>query len=173
MKTEHHTIHVSDEELEALQGSMSLAVDDSSSPYAVDTWFKYRNAFLLLTIGFYVVKLLFFTEATVSHFVMHPDDKYDLVRYIQLRAMFVVVFTAFYLWSYLKNWKFEKVALIFAVVSLTSFVMDYFNAYMYLHESALPLISWLFLLRLLALVCLGLNAWNAVRAPLMPRTLWR
>jgi len=173
MKTEHHKANVSAEELEALQSSPTLAVDEPPSPYAVDPWFRYRNAYLLVTIGFYVIKLLFFTEATIANFVMHPDDKDDLVRYIQLRAVFVVMFTTFYLWSYLKNWKFDKVSLIFAVVSLTSFVMDYFNAYMYLHESAVPLMSWLFVLRLLALVCLGLNAWNAERAPLMPRALWR
>lgn len=173
MKTEHHQINVSDEELEALQAPLTLGADEPASPYAVDRWFKYRNAYLLSIITFYVVKLLLFTEATISNFVMHPDDARDLVRYIQLRAMVVVVFTAFYIWSYLKNWRFEKVSLIFAVVSLTSFVMDYFNAYMYLHESAVPLMSWLFVLRLGALLCLGLNAWNAARAPLMPRSLWR
>ena len=173
MHTDNPRATVRAEELEALQASPCASPDETDSPYAVDTWFWVRNAYLLCVIGFYVAKLLLFTEATVANFVIHPDDKVDLIRYIQLRAVVVVLFTSFYLWSYLRNWKFDKVALIFAVISATSFVMDYFNAYMYLHESAVPLVSWLFVLRLLALACLTLNAWNAERAPLMPRTLWR
>jgi hypothetical protein len=93
--------------------------------------------------------------------------------YIRLRALGVVVFTGFYVWSYLTNWKFEKVALTFAIVSGNLCVMDYFNAYIYLYEQAWPLVSWLLGFRLLAVICLGLNATNAARAPLMPRSIWK
>ncbi len=172
MPTQPAKTTLSDEELEALHSDSVSQTDEPPSPYGVDTWFKYRHAYLLVVIFFYVVKLLFFTENTVSQFTVHPDDKVTLIRYIQLRAFFVMVLTCFYIWSYLKNWRFEKVALILAVISVTSFVMDYFNAYMYLNESAVPFVSWLFVLRCLVVACLVLNAFNAARAPLMPRTLW-
>ena len=172
MTNRNPSSRLSTEELDALQGSVALAPGDAS-PYAVDTWFKYRNAYLVTVIGFYVVKLLFFTDETVSHFAILPADKADLILYIRLRALGVVVFTGFYVWSYLTNWKFEKVALTFAIVSGTLCVMDYFNAYIYLHEQARPLVSWLLGFRLLAVICLGLNANNAARAPLMPRSIWK
>ena len=159
------------EELQALR-ELPSGEGSQEPPARADRWFRVRNLYLLSVIGYYVVKLLFFAEATVARFASNADEVADLVRYVQLRAVFVIAATLFYVWSYLRNWHFEMVAVVFTVIGLTSLVMDYFNAYMYLHEDAIHLVSWFLVLRALAVVCLALNAINAARAPQMPRTLW-
>ena len=171
MNAERHQPDLTPEELQALRELPSG--DGPTEPRSqADRWFRVRNLYLLSVIGYYVIKLLFFAEATVARFAINPDEVDDLVRYVQLRAVFVIAATLFYVWSYLRNWHFEMVAVVFTVIGLTSLVMDYFNAYMYLHEDAIRLVSWFLFLRALAVVCLAINAINASRAPQMPRTLW-
>jgi|GEM_PF-1104461 hypothetical protein len=171
MSAEHPRPELTPQELQALR-DLPSGDGPTEPPTRVDRWFRVRNLYLLSVIGYYVVKLLFFAEATVARFAASPDEVDDLVRYVQLRAVFVIAATLFYVWSYLRNWRFEMVAVVFTVIGLTSLVMDYFNAYMYLHEDAIRLVSWFLLLRAIAVVCLALNAINAARAPQMPRTLW-
>ncbi|PIT79439.1 hypothetical protein [Limnohabitans sp. JirII-31] len=143
----------------------------SHLPLAVDTWFKFRNLFLLSVVFSYCIKLLFFSHVAVSNYQSHMSDE-TFVRYFQYRALFVIAITVFYLYSYLRNWFFEKVSLVFVGVGATALAMDYFNAYVYLSENPTQWIAGLIALRLGAIFCLLMNAMNARRAPAMPRYLW-
>lgn len=157
---------VTDEELDALIGE-NEAVDAST-----DVWFKYRNLFLLAVVISQVIKLLFFSNLTVGNFELGGLDPQAFERYLVFRAGFIMAISAFYLFSYLKNWYFEKVSLLYVGIAITALVMDYFNAYVYLSESPAPWMTGLIALRFIAVFCLVMNAWNAPRAPAMPRSLW-
>ena len=157
---------VTDDELNALMGD---AVSDIADH---DAWFKYRNFFLLLVVISQVIKLLFFSHLAIGNFELGALDPQAFERYLVFRACFVVAISAFYLFSYLKNWYFEKVSLLYVGIALTALVMDYFNAYVYLSENPLQWMTGLIALRILAVGCLALNALRAHRAPAMPRHMW-
>lgn len=165
MKTDHQASNLSDEEIEALQACNTEA-DVPLCVLNVDRWFKYRNAFLFLVVVFYAIRLLGFTESVVSNLVVHADERENLLFYLKFRAIFVIVLASIYSWSYLKQWRFEKIALITAIISITSLVMDYFNAYVYMHEKATVLFICVLCVRLLTTACLIVNAMNAHRVPI-------
>ena len=157
---------VTDEELNALRGEVVPDKDNT------DVWFKYRNLFLLVVVMSQVIKLLFFSHLSIGNFQLGALDAQAFERYLVFRACFVIGITAFYLFSYLKNWYFEKFSLLYVGIATTALVMDYFNAYVYLSESPAQWITGLIARRFIAVLCLLLNALHAQRAPAMPRSLW-
>ena len=161
-----HLSLVTDEELRALMG------EDASAGQGVDIWFKYRNLFLLVVVISQLVKLLFFSDLTLSNFDVGAHGTPAFENYLAYRAGFVAVISMLYLLSYLKNWHFEKISFLYVGIAVTALLMDYFNAYVYLSESPAQWVSGLLALRFIAVGCLLLNALNAHRAPSMPRTLW-
>ncbi len=180
LRTDH--ILVTDEELHALLDTEPSAepspvqapapARESTTHTRVDPWFKFRNFFLLTLISAFCIKLLFFTHVAVANFADHERTAADLTFYFKLRALFVIAISAVYLYSYLKDWYFDKVSLLYVGIAATALVMDYFNAYATLSESPLQWVSGLIALRLLAILCLVLNAVYARQAPPMPRHLW-
>jgi hypothetical protein len=157
---------ITDEELHALRGEDAPVVSNT------DAWFKYRNLFLLVVVISQVVKLLFFSHLAIGNFEIGKLDPLAFEHYLVLRACFVLTISAIYLFSYLKDWYFEKVSLLYVGIALTALVMDYFNAYVYLSESPMQWMTGLIALRFLAIGCLLLNALHAKQAPAMPRHLW-
>lgn len=157
---------VTDEELNALMGEDAPAVSNT------DTWFKYRNLFLLVVVTSQVIKLLFFSHLAIGNFELGALDPQAFERYLVFRACFIIGISAFYLFSYLKNWYFEKVSLLYVGIAITALVMDYFNAYVYLSENPLQWMTGLIALRFMAVYCLWMNALRAPRAPAMSRYLW-
>lgn len=157
---------ITDEERHALMDEDAPVVSNT------DSWFKYRNFFLLVVVISQVVKLLFFSHLAIGNFEIGKLDPLAFEHYLVFRACFVLTISAIYLFSYLKDWYFEKVSLLYVGIALTALVMDYFNAYVYLSESPMQWITGLIALRFLAVICLFMNAWHAKRAPAMPRTLW-
>ncbi len=155
---------LSQEELSALMASASES--------RVDRWFKYRNLFLLTVVIAQCIKLLFYPDLALGNFQHDAAGMEALARYMHYRALFVVLIAAFYLFSYLRNWYFERVSLVYVGIAFTALGMDYMNAYAYLSQSPVQWMSGLIALRILALICLTLNALNARSAPGMPRTLW-
>jgi presenilin-like A22 family membrane protease len=137
----------------------------------IDGWFKYRILFLLAVVVAYTVKLIFLTEMAVGNFESGADAQ-ALSNYLQYRAGFVVLISAVYLYSYLKNWYFEQVSLICLGVGVTALFLDYFNAYTYLSQTPAQWVVGLIALRFMALFCLLMNAMSARHAPPMPRRLW-
>lgn len=137
-----------------------------------DRGFKYRNLFLFMVVVSQVIKLLFFSHLTVGNFEFGVLDPHAFERYLVFRACFVMVISAFYIFSYLKDWYFEKVSLLYVGIAITALVMDYFNAYVYLSETPMQWVTGLIALRCLAVACLLMNALRAHRAPAMPRHLW-
>ena len=164
MKYEHPASQLSTEELEALRGA-SVQELPEPLPMGADGGFKYRNAFLGVVVVFYVIRLLAFTDAVLANMAIHADERAGMRLYLHFRAVFVSLLTLLYLWSYSKRWQFEKVALITAIVSITALVMDYFNAYIYLHDQATVPMTWALGVRALVVLCLVINALNAHRVP--------
>jgi hypothetical protein len=146
--------------------------EESVADANTDIGFKYRNLFLLVVVISQVIKLLFFSHLTTGNFELGALDAEAFERYLVFRACFVIAISAFYLFSYLKNWYFEKVSLLYVGIAITALVMDYFNAYVYLSESPAQWVTGLIALRFMAVFCLLMNALRAQRAPAMPRSLW-
>ncbi len=157
---------ITDEELNALLGEAAPTVSNT------DTWFKYRNVFLLVVVISQVIKLLFFSHLTTGNFELGALDPQAFDRYLVFRACFIIAISTFYIFSYLENWYFEKVSLLFVGIAITALVMDYFNAYVYLSENPVQWMTGLIALRVLAVGCLLINALHSNRAPEMPRQLW-
>ena len=163
-----HTDHplLTDEELTALLGT------DNNATSSGDAGFKYRNFFLLLVVVVQTIRLLFFPHLAASNFQTVAIDEQALYRYMTIRAFFVIAISAVYLFSYLKNWYFEKVALLYVGIAITALLMDYFNAYVYFNQQPEQWAVGLIAFRFIAIYCLFMNALRAREAPNMPRYLW-
>jgi hypothetical protein len=163
-QTEHPLL--TDEELTALFGT------DSNAASSGDPGFKYRNLFLLVVVVAQTIRLLFFPHLAAANFQADTIDEQTLYRYMTIRAFFVIGISAFYLFSYLKNWYFEKVALLYVGIAVTALLMDYFNAYVYFNPQPQQWAVGLIAFRFVAIYCLFMNALRAREAPAMPRYLW-
>jgi len=137
----------------------------------VDVWFKYRMIFLLVVVVAFTGKLLFFPALAAANFDL-SGSHLTLDRYFQFRAGFITVITGVYLYSYLKDWQFERVSLLVLGVAVTALMLDYFNAYVYLSQTPTQWVTGLIALRFLVIFCLLMNAMSARHAPPMPRRLW-
>jgi hypothetical protein len=143
----------------------------SLSNVSIDTWFKYRMAYLIVAAVTFSLKLLYYPGVVTGQFVAGDSAK-TLEIYFQFRASFVILISSLYLYSYLKDWYFERVSLAILGVSVAALFLDYFNAYVYLGEIPKQWIAALIVLRFLTVFCLLMNAMNARHAPRMPRRLW-
>ena len=157
---------VTDEELAALQGTDSIGASTG------DPGFKYRLLFLLTVVLVQTVRLLFYPHLAVTNFQAGAMDEQVLFRYMTVRAFFVIGISAVYLFSYLKNWYFEKISMLYVGIAVTALVMDYFNAYVYFNQQLTQSAAALIALRFVAIYCLLMNALRAREAPAMPRSLW-
>lgn len=129
--------------------------------------------FLFVLMIAYSVKLSFFAHSAASNFSGPGADAGALVDYARFRVVILLLFSATYLYSYLKNWHFEKVSLFFVGVIVSALVFDYATAYFLLLDQPLtPFALALLALRLMVVYCMVTNALNARRAPPMPRRLW-
>ncbi|CAN1572262.1 hypothetical protein MCEMAEM4_03355 [Burkholderiaceae bacterium] len=160
-----HTL-VTHEELAALNGG------DSHGVLRGDQGFKYRLFFLLTVVVVQTIRLLFYPHVAVTQFQADAMDEASLHHYMTIRAFFVMAISAIYLFSYLKDWYFEKVSILYVGIAITALVMDYFNAYIYLSDQPAPTTAALIAVRFLAIYCLVMNALRAREAPDMPRSLW-
>jgi hypothetical protein len=157
---------ITNEELNALMAS------DSDEPLSHSLGFKFRNLFLLALVSVQTIRLMFFRHVVVTQFQTEDLDVQTLHRYMEMRGLFILAISGVYLFSYLKNWYFEKVALMYVGIAITALMMDYLNAYIYFSQQPVHLTLSLTALRLAAIYCLVMNAWHAKQAPAMPRTLW-
>ncbi len=157
-----------------LPGSAGPVVSrDRGAVPQVDSWFKHRMVFLFVLMIAYSVKLSFFTHSAASNFSGSGADAGDLVDYARFRVVILLLFSGTYLYSYLKNWYFEKLSLFFVGVIVSALIFDYATAYFVLLDLPLtPFAFALLALRLMVVYCVVMNAVNARRAPPMPRRLW-
>jgi hypothetical protein len=137
-----------------------------------DRWFKYRMVFLLAVVMGYAAKLLLFPDIAAGNYDIAARGEGEMARYFHQRGWFLVVGTCVYLYAYLRDWHFEKVAIGFFSAALMTLVMDYFNVYQFMKDAPTQAMTALIGLRLLGIYCLFLNAAHARRAPPMPRRLW-
>ena len=157
---------VSDEELALLTASLKQV-----QPKSVDRGFKYRHLFLLAAVSVIIIRSLFFPQSLVEVLgSIHGAPHFQAV--FQLRALLAAAVMAVYCYSYVKDWYFERVALVIAAMALTALVMDFFYYYAFIEGPLLPITVLVILLRVGVVACLLVNALRDNRAPLMPRTLW-
>ncbi len=142
-----------------------------SANAGIDTWFKYRMAYLLAAVVTFTLKLLYYPGIATGQFDAGASAG-TLEIYFKYRASFVILISGLYMYSYLKDWYFEKVSLYILGVSVIALLLDYFNAYVYLGQTSSHWIVALIALRFLTIFCLLMNAMNARHAPPMPRRLW-
>lgn len=157
---------ITNEELNALMAP------DGGEPMSNGLGFKFRNLFLLALVSVQTIRLMFFRHVAVTQFQTEDLDVQALHRYMEMRGLFIMVISGIYLFSYLKDWYFEKVTLLYVGIAITALMMDYLNAYIYFTQQPVHLTLSLTALRLAAIYCLVMNAWYAKQAPAMPRTLW-
>jgi len=134
--------------------------------------FQYRNIFLLLCALWFLFRLLFFPDA-VYQVLSLPAGIESFASYLQKRGWVYVFWLVLYSWSYVKNWYFERVALLCFASELTSFWMDYLTVYDYIPGPLSPALTFFILMRFAFIGCLLLNVLYAHRAPPLPRTFWR
>ena len=137
----------------------------------IDTWFKYRMGYLLVAVITFTLKSLYYPGITTGQFDAGASAK-TIDIYFQYRASFVILISSFYIFSYLKDWHFERVSLVTLGISVIALLMDFFNAYVYQGHTPPKWIVVLIALRFLTIFCLLMNTMNARHAPLMPRRLW-
>ena len=141
------------------------------SPSGVDPAFKYRNAFLLVVSLSIVVRFLFFPTQALSSFGF-PPSMVDMPGYFQLRGWYALVVSVIYLFSYVKDWYFARVALVVATLAFAGLVSDFFNVYRFIIGPTPPFIIFMVTLRLGAVYCLLMNSIRDNRAPPLPRTFF-
>jgi hypothetical protein len=138
----------------------------------VDKGFLLRNLFLLASVLFFAIRLLFFSEQTYLGLNIHTDVR-DLRPYLQYRGIFILLASAVYVLSYARDWYFERVALFSCAISFTGLLMDFFNIYSLIQGPMPTHVLALIFLRAACTYVLLINAIRADRAPPLPRGLWR
>ena len=158
---------VSEEELRCLLGPAPVR----TTLRGVDAHCKYRTAFLLFAAWYFLVLLLFFPQQTYSELNL-PAGSPDMAQYLQNRGWYLLVLGAVYAYSYLRNWHYERIALVAFALSISGFVMDLVNFYNLIASALPPFVGFLMLLRVVFIGCLLVNALRASWAPAPPRHLW-
>ncbi|MDO9280013.1 MAG: hypothetical protein Q7U05_15775 [Polaromonas sp.] len=137
---------------------------------AIARGFKYRNIFLLACVLWFVACLLLFPEVVYQVLNFTPTAE-TFEPYLQKRGWLYVFWMFLYSWSYVKDWHFERVALVCLASEVTIFCMDYLTVFSYIAEPMSPTLTLFVLLRLAFITCLLVNAMNAHQAPPGPRSL--
>jgi len=137
----------------------------------IDTWFKYRMVYLFVAAVVFTLRWLFYPGLATLQF-QAGDSVNTLEIYFQFRASFAILISSVYIYSYVKNWHFERVSVVILGLNVITLFMDYFNTYEYLAEVPKQWIFAMIVLRFLTVFCLLMNAMNARHAPKMPRRLW-
>lgn len=169
---------VTQEEMAALLGpagpgatAISLAAPHHAG-VLVDTWFRHRILFLILELLAYSIKLVYFPAGALSHYDDQMVSADYLLRYANYRLIFVWLFAVFYIFTYLKDWHFQKLSWAFFGISLMALTVDLVSVYPFLGDAPGLWLAALIALRLAEVSCILLNALNAHRAPAMPRRPW-
>ena len=137
----------------------------------IDTWFKYRMVYLFVAAVVFTLRWLFYPGLATLQF-QAGDSVNTLEIYFQFRASFAILISSVYIYSYVKNWHFERVSVVILGLNVITLFMDYFNTYEYLAEVPKQWIFAMIVLRFLTVFCLLMNAMNARHAPKMPRRVW-
>jgi len=164
-KSENIKPIVTPEELALLMGTTK------KEPSGVDSGFKYRNAFLLIVSFGMVVRLLFFPSQALLSFGFPPSMD-NMAGYFQARGWYALVVSLVYLYSYLKDWYFSRVALIVATLAFAGLVSDFFNVYRFVIGPLTPSVIFMVALRIGAVYCMFMNSIRDNRAPPMPRHMF-
>ncbi len=130
-----------------------------------DRWFKWRMLFLLAVALSYLLKLVFFRDIALANFDIPSNREHVVNTYINWRVCSATLLVAVYLFSYVRRWHFSAIAWIGVGVAALALVADYFNVYVMTSTTPPQWMFGLLTLRLLAVVCLLLNAVNARRLP--------
>jgi len=134
----------------------------------VDKNFKFRNAYLLFVVAVSLLLLYFLREEAFQAFNF-PGGSGPMRPMLMYRLTFIMGTTCIYIFSYTRDWHFEKIALITFAMVLSHLAFDLINIYSFndVHIPAKVMVA--ILIRLGFLYCLLLNALRCDRSPAMPR----
>ena len=136
-----------------------------------DKGFRYRHIFLTVAMLILIVRLVFFSATVGDSFNVQPG-MHDLAMYFQYRGLYVLLTSAVYVLSYVRDWYFERVAMVILTMAIFGWAVDLLNVYSLLKDPTSPSAILFFVLRLAIIACLFMNAIRAKRAPLAPRGFW-
>ena len=136
-----------------------------------DKGFRYRHIFLTVGMLFMIIRLVFFSATVGDTFNAHPS-MHDLATYIQYRGLYVLLACAVYVLSYVRDWYFERVAMVILTMAIFGWAVDLFSVYGLMKDPTSPSAILFFVLRLAIIACLFMNAIRAKRVPLAPRGFW-
>jgi hypothetical protein len=136
-----------------------------------DKGFRYRHIFLTVAMLTLIIRLVFFSATVGDSFNVQPG-MHDLATYFQYRGLYVLLASAVYVLSYVRDWYFERVAMVILTMAIFGWAVDLFSVYGLMKDPTSPSAILFFVLRLAIIACLFMNAIRAKRAPLAPRGFW-
>jgi hypothetical protein len=157
---------ISSQELEMLNGPKP-----AGQASGVDKNFKYRNAFLVAGSVILIIRLIFFPQVLNSDFKVIPALG-EISGYFQIRGFISLSIFCIYIYSYIKDWHFARVAMTVAAVALSSLLADGVLIALLTTHPVKPHIVALLMVRVGLIYCLFMNSIRDNRAPTMPRTLF-
>jgi hypothetical protein len=157
---------VSADELALLSGSAK-----KSQATGVDTWFKYRHAYILL-VGILATGRAIFYPEVVARQLHLLSSVGDVSGYVQMRGLLSATLFILYWISYVKDWHSSKISLVMAAFSFVWLVADSFSFGRFGAGPMQPVMVATFLLRAGIVYCFFINSVRDNRAPAMPRHLF-
>ena len=152
---------VSADELEAL-----LSGTASGRASKVDVYFPLRMYFLVLVIGSWVVRLLFFTDEVSVQLTQSAEAAAKLVPYLYFRGWFLVLILGLGIYSYTHNWFPALVSGGLFLSATVNFLFDGFTVYAEALANPSGKVTFFLLLRFLTMAVIFLQMRNAARIPL-------
>ncbi len=157
---------VSADELALLSGSAK-----KSQATGVDTWFKYRHAYILLVGVFVTARAIFYPEVVARQLHLLSSVG-DISGYVQMRGLLTAAIFIVYWISYVKDWHCSKLSLVIAAFVVVWLVADSFSFGRFGVGPMQPVMMVTFLLRAGVAYCFFINSVRDNRAPAMPRHLF-
>lgn len=151
---------VSADELEAL-----LSGTASGRASKVDVYFPLRMYFLVLVIGSWVVRLLFFTDEVSVQLTQSAEAAAKLVPYLYFRGWFLVLILCLGIYSYTHNWYPALVSGGLFLSATVNFLFDGFTVYAEALAHPSGKVTFFLLLRFLTMAVIFLQMRNAGRIP--------
>jgi amino acid transporter len=166
--TDIQKIHsvITPEEIAMLNGS-----GGKGRQSGVDRGFRYRHMVLVFIAVLILGRLLFFPDLLTVDFNL-PESMGDMSSYFQLRGAFAFALSVIYVFSYVKDWHYSRVAMIISSLSFAGMVSDFFNIYRFIGGALPPVVLVLVFARCVVIYCLFMNSVRDNRAPPMPRHLF-
>ncbi len=151
---------VSADELEALLSGVG-----TERAASVDVYFPLRSFFLLLLVGSWIIRLLFFTDSLAAQLTQSAEAAARLTPYLYFRGWFLVLILSVAFYAYHNNWYPALVYGGFFFSAAVNFLFDGFTVYTQVLSYPAPLSTFFLMLRFFAMYMVFQHFRNAGRIP--------